>query len=155
LWYNGSNAISYAKFYSRSHDAVIRVYDEAGNMIDTHEQAGELAAAAREQALRYKPDFELARNKPAIRARKDETFRQIDSENNKRAAHSCAAPARSDIRSAAERTGGTGDGLGGKGSGGGIGVGGVGLGGDGFGIGAGLCGITEGLSFRLLVFIWF
>ncbi len=81
---------------------MIRVYDEAGNMIDTHEQAGELAAAACEQALRYKPDFELARNKPAIRARKDETFRQIDSENNKRAAHSCAAPARSDIRSAAE-----------------------------------------------------
>jgi len=23
-------------FYSRSHDAVIRVYDAAGNMIDTH-----------------------------------------------------------------------------------------------------------------------
>ena len=35
-----SNAISYAKFYSRSHDAVIRVYDEAGNVIDTHAQAG-------------------------------------------------------------------------------------------------------------------
>ncbi len=33
LWYAGptaiSNAISFAKFYSRSHDAVIRVYDEA------------------------------------------------------------------------------------------------------------------------------
>jgi hypothetical protein len=25
------NAISYAKFFSRLHDAVIRVYDEAGN----------------------------------------------------------------------------------------------------------------------------
>src|SRR6266516_3594805 len=36
-----SNAIDYAKLYSRSHDAVIRVYDEAGNVIDTHEQAGE------------------------------------------------------------------------------------------------------------------
>jgi hypothetical protein len=36
-----SNAIGYAKFYSRSHDAVIRVYDEAGNVIETHEQAGE------------------------------------------------------------------------------------------------------------------
>jgi hypothetical protein len=37
LWYAElnavSNAISYAKFYSRSHDAVIRVYDEAGNVI--------------------------------------------------------------------------------------------------------------------------
>jgi hypothetical protein len=36
-----SNAVDYAKFYSRSHDAVIRVYDEAGNMIETHEHIGE------------------------------------------------------------------------------------------------------------------
>ena len=28
------NAISYAKFCSRSHDAVIRVYDEAGTVIE-------------------------------------------------------------------------------------------------------------------------
>ena len=28
LWYGELNAIDYAKFYSRSHDAVIRVYDE-------------------------------------------------------------------------------------------------------------------------------
>jgi hypothetical protein len=28
-----SNAVGYAKFYSRSHDAVTRVYDEAGNVI--------------------------------------------------------------------------------------------------------------------------
>jgi hypothetical protein len=35
-----SNAIGYAKFYSRSHDAMIRVYDEAGEMIETHEQPG-------------------------------------------------------------------------------------------------------------------
>jgi hypothetical protein len=45
LWYAGpnavSNAIGYAKFYSRSYDAVIRVYDEAGNAIETHEHAGE------------------------------------------------------------------------------------------------------------------
>jgi hypothetical protein len=26
---------------SRSHDAVIRVYDEAGNVIDTHEHKGD------------------------------------------------------------------------------------------------------------------
>ena len=43
LWYGEpdalSNAIGYAKFYSHSHDAVIRVYDEAGNVIETHEQA--------------------------------------------------------------------------------------------------------------------
>jgi hypothetical protein len=35
------NAISYAQFYSRSHDAVIRVYDAAGNVIETHEHAGD------------------------------------------------------------------------------------------------------------------
>jgi hypothetical protein len=35
-----SNAIDYAKFRSRSHDAVIRVYDDAGNVIETHELAG-------------------------------------------------------------------------------------------------------------------
>jgi hypothetical protein len=36
-----NNAIGFAKFYSRSHDAVIRVYDEDGSVIDTHEHAGE------------------------------------------------------------------------------------------------------------------
>jgi len=35
------DAIGYAKFCSRSHDAVIRVYDEAGNMIETHEHASD------------------------------------------------------------------------------------------------------------------
>ncbi len=45
LWYGEpdaiSNAIGYAKFYGRSHDAVIRVFDEADNVIQTHEHAGE------------------------------------------------------------------------------------------------------------------
>ena len=45
LWYDGpnaaSNAIGYASQYSRSHDAMIRVYDESGNVIETHEHAGE------------------------------------------------------------------------------------------------------------------
>jgi hypothetical protein len=31
----------YAKFFSRSHHAVIRVFDEAGNVIVTHEHAGD------------------------------------------------------------------------------------------------------------------
>jgi hypothetical protein len=30
------NAIGYAEFYSRSHHAVLRFYDEAGNVIQTH-----------------------------------------------------------------------------------------------------------------------
>jgi len=46
LWYAGpnaiSNAINYAKSSSRSHDAVIRVFDGAGNVIETHEQAADL-----------------------------------------------------------------------------------------------------------------
>ena len=41
LWYSGPDAVGYAKFRSRSRDAVIRVYDEAGNVIETHEHTGE------------------------------------------------------------------------------------------------------------------
>jgi hypothetical protein len=45
LWYAEpntiTNAIGYAKFYSRSHHAVIRVYDEADNGIETHEHKGD------------------------------------------------------------------------------------------------------------------
>jgi len=45
LWYGEpdaiANAIGYAKHRSRSHDAVIRVYDGAGNVIETHEHKGE------------------------------------------------------------------------------------------------------------------
>jgi hypothetical protein len=45
LWYGeqnaASNAVGYAKHRSRSHDAVIRVYDDVGNVIETHESAGE------------------------------------------------------------------------------------------------------------------
>jgi hypothetical protein len=36
-----SDAIDYAKVRSRSHDTVIRVYDEAGNVIETHAHAGD------------------------------------------------------------------------------------------------------------------
>ena len=36
-----SNAIGYAQFFSRSHDAVIRVYDAAGSVIETHEHKSE------------------------------------------------------------------------------------------------------------------
>jgi hypothetical protein len=45
LWYGGpnavSNAIGYAMHYSRSAVAVIRVYDDAGNVIETHEHKGD------------------------------------------------------------------------------------------------------------------
>jgi len=36
-----SNAISYAKFFSRSHDAVIRVYDKAGNFVEARDHRGD------------------------------------------------------------------------------------------------------------------
>jgi hypothetical protein len=36
-----ASAIDYAKFRSHSHDDVIRVYDGLGNVIETHEHAGE------------------------------------------------------------------------------------------------------------------
>jgi hypothetical protein len=45
MWYRGpkaiTDAIDYAKFRSRSHHAVIRVYDHAGNVIQAHEHAGD------------------------------------------------------------------------------------------------------------------
>jgi hypothetical protein len=45
LWYGEpnaiGNAIGYAKFSNRSRNAVIRVFDEAGNVIETHEQEGD------------------------------------------------------------------------------------------------------------------
>jgi hypothetical protein len=46
LWYGDANAVAnaigYAEHYSRSHDAMIRVYDAAGNVIETHEPNGSL-----------------------------------------------------------------------------------------------------------------
>jgi hypothetical protein len=45
LWYGEpnavTNAVDYAKFYSRSHRAVISVYDDASNVIQTHEHKGD------------------------------------------------------------------------------------------------------------------
>jgi hypothetical protein len=45
LWYGDptavANAVGYAEHYSRSHAAVIRVYDAAGNVIETHEHTGD------------------------------------------------------------------------------------------------------------------
>jgi hypothetical protein len=45
LWYGEpnaiGNAIGYAQHYSRSHDAMIRVYDAAGNLFETHKHTGD------------------------------------------------------------------------------------------------------------------
>src|SRR5207247_5026521 len=44
-WYGDpnavSNAVDYAKFRSRSHRAVIGVYDEAGSVVGVHEHKGD------------------------------------------------------------------------------------------------------------------
>jgi hypothetical protein len=46
LWYTEIlHAIGYAEFRSRSYDAVIRVYDDAGNVIETHEHKGDFKEA--------------------------------------------------------------------------------------------------------------
>jgi hypothetical protein len=36
-----SNAVGYAEVFQPSHHVVIRVYDEAGNVIEMHEHVGE------------------------------------------------------------------------------------------------------------------
>jgi len=41
LYDTPDNAIGYAMHSNRSHDAVIRVYDEAGKVIETHEHKGD------------------------------------------------------------------------------------------------------------------
>jgi hypothetical protein len=46
LWYGDANAVAnaigYAEHFSCSHDAAMRVYDKAGNVIETQERAGDL-----------------------------------------------------------------------------------------------------------------
>jgi hypothetical protein len=45
LWFEGpaafDDAVSYAKFFSRSHPVIIRVFDQSGAVIETHEHAGQ------------------------------------------------------------------------------------------------------------------
>jgi hypothetical protein len=45
MWYRGpkaiTDAVDHAKFFSRSHAAVVRIYDQAGKVIATHEHAGD------------------------------------------------------------------------------------------------------------------
>jgi len=52
LWYDEpnavTNAIAYAMHYSRSHDAVIRVYDAAGNVIGSERTQGQVQEAMSE-----------------------------------------------------------------------------------------------------------
>jgi len=42
LWYGEPDAVGNAKFYSRSRHAMIRVYDDAGNVVETREHKSEV-----------------------------------------------------------------------------------------------------------------
>src|SRR5438067_11420578 len=96
LWYSEpdaiSNAVNYAKFYSRSHDAVIRVYDEAGNVIETHEHAGDFKATdkftstsrpsrSRKMSHSHQPQVVALRcrhvtcNRPGVRSAQSQKYR--------------------------------------------------------------------------------
>ena len=46
-----TNAVGYTEFYSQSHDAVIRVYDEAGNVIATDEHSAQFKEVINLRAL--------------------------------------------------------------------------------------------------------
>jgi hypothetical protein len=60
LWYGEPDAISYAKFFSRSHHAVIRVCNGAANVIETDEQAGDF-----KQMVSFAKQFGRLRGTPA------------------------------------------------------------------------------------------
>ena len=47
-----ANAIGYAEHFNRSHDTVVRVYDESGNVIETHEHKGDLKSASSDLRMR-------------------------------------------------------------------------------------------------------
>ena len=54
LWYlDSADAFGYAKFRSRLHPAVIRICDEAGNVIETHEHAGDFKRGKDETKSRH------------------------------------------------------------------------------------------------------
>jgi hypothetical protein len=42
LYLEAREAVGYAKFYSHSYAAMIRVYDTAGNIVETHEHKGNI-----------------------------------------------------------------------------------------------------------------
>jgi hypothetical protein len=50
LWFEGpdafGDAVSYAKFFSRSQPAIIRLFDQSGAVIETYEEAGDFKGRA-------------------------------------------------------------------------------------------------------------
>ena len=70
IWYRGSKAITdaidHAEFYSRLHDVVIRIYDAAGNVIETHEHPGDFKEGVSRSCLVFR-----AKQKAATRWERD------------------------------------------------------------------------------------
>jgi len=75
LWYGEpnavGNAIGYAQHRSQSHDAVIRVSDAAGNVIERHEHKGEFkewgsGLLALRQAMRVSGFLACPEKRPAV-----------------------------------------------------------------------------------------
>jgi hypothetical protein len=66
LWYSEPdaivNAIGYAMHRSRSHNIVIRVYEEAGNVIETHEHAGDFKGFGKRYAHETKSRHTVKRD---------------------------------------------------------------------------------------------
>jgi hypothetical protein len=52
-----SNAVEYPMFFGRSHHGVIRVDDEADNVIETHEHAGDFEEARSSLPIATYPPF--------------------------------------------------------------------------------------------------
>jgi hypothetical protein len=57
------DAVNYAKSYSRSHGAIIRLFDESGDVIETH-QLDTLSESKRGSAHTRLPDFSLETQAP-------------------------------------------------------------------------------------------
>jgi hypothetical protein len=70
LWYDTpDHAMGYAMHRSRSHDAGIRVYDEAGNVIETHKHAGDFQRV-RCRSLQQTDNFRRASERRPVRPTK-------------------------------------------------------------------------------------
>jgi hypothetical protein len=74
LWYDEpdavSNSVGYAKFCSRSHNAVIRVYDEAGNVIETHDDKAISKSGERDETAKRQQEWPLCKRCAALAQRR-------------------------------------------------------------------------------------
>jgi len=81
LWYAGpsavANAIGYAQHFSRSHDAVIRVYDDVGNVIETDEHRPRSIVLSKRHGILSVEEMLAAGEAPAQKPKKGRKERQV------------------------------------------------------------------------------